>query len=150
MTSTARQLERRPEIQYKKDTLHAWELNPRSLREIILFQKDRLSTEIMLVVPLTRAFRDVLLDHVHFLGREARNILLLRMAVAPIQDEALLYELCSRSGIRARTEALHRARKAQNYGAAWVIEESLGDHAPAEEKPGFFANLWEHLCGLAY
>lgn len=150
MTNTARQLERRPETTYKKDTLHAWELTPQSLREILLFQKDRLSTDIMQVVPLTRAFRSVLLDHVHFLGREARAILLLRMASAAVVDEPLLVALCERSGRRMRIEALQRARKARNRAAAWVIEESLGEYAPAEEKPGFFANLWEHFCGLAY
>ena len=150
MTNTARKIERRPEHIRQRDTLHAWELTPQSLREILLFQKDRLSTDIMQVVPLTRAVRSVLLDHVHFLGREARTILLLRMATAHVQDEALLVALCERSGRRVRTEALQRARKAQNRAAAWVIEESLGDHAPAEEKPGFLTNLWERFCGLAY
>mgnify|MGYP003323276774 CR=1 FL=1 len=59
MTNTARKIERRPEHIRQRDTLHAWELTPQSLREILLFQKDRLSTDIMQVVPLTRAFRSV-------------------------------------------------------------------------------------------
>ena len=150
MTNTARKIERRPLHEHQRDTLHTWELTPESLRQILLFQKGRLSTDIMLVVPLTCDFRSVLLDHVHFLGPEARTILLLRMAIAPVQDEALLVALCERSGRKARCEALQRARKAGNHAAAWVIEESLGDHAPAEEKPSLWARLWERACGLAY
>lgn len=150
MTNTAKKFERRPEPAYKKDTLHAWELTPNSLRSIILFQKDRLSTEIMQVVPLSRDFRSVLLDHVHFLGPEARTILLLRMAVTPIRDEALLTALCERSGRKVRIEALRRARLAGNAVATWVLEESLGDYAPAEEKPSLWTRLFEKACGLAY
>lgn len=150
MTNTARKIERRPLHEHQRDTLHAWELTPESLQQILLFQKGRLSTDIMMVVPLTRAFRSVLLDHVHFLGHEGRTILLLRMAIAPVQDEALLVALCERSGRRIRTEALQRARKAGNYAAAWVIEESLGEDAPAEAKPSVWTRLWERACGLAY
>ncbi len=150
MTNTARKFERRPEPTYKKDTLHVWELTPQSLQSILLFQKDRLSTDIMQVVPLSRDFRRVLHDHVHFLGAEARTILLLRMAIAPIQDEPLLVSLCERSGRKARIEALRRARLAGNRAAAWVLEESLGEDAPAEEKPGLWTRLFERVCGLAY
>ena len=150
MTNTARKFERRPEPAHKKDTLHAWELTPASLQSIILFQKDRLSTDIMQVVPLSRDFRRVLVDHVHFLGREARTILLLRMAVAFIQDEELLLALCERSGHKARIEALRRARRVGNRFAAWILEESLGEYAPEEEKPGLWTRLFEKVCGLAY
>ena len=150
MMNTAKKIETTAKVAYKKDTLHAWELTPQSLREIILFQKERLSTELMLVVPLTREFRAVLLDHSHFLGIRARDILLLRLASAACFDEALLYELCERTGRRVRLEALERARRRENRAAAWVIEESLGHDVPPEARPGLFAGLWQRFCGLAY
>ena len=131
-----------------RETMPVWALTPQSLRELILFQKARLDPDMMQILPLTKEFLEVLLDHCHFLSPRARAVLLLRLAAAQVFDEPLLTELCAHLSRATRVEGLHRARAAGNRAAAWVIEESLDGDVPPAPRPPLLRRLLLRFCGL--
>lgn len=148
MTNTAAKLAH-TEAPVFTQTMRTWTLTPQSLRELILFQRERLDPDMMQIIPLTGEFRTVLLDHCHFLSRRARAVLLLRLAGARVFDEPLLTELCAHVSRTTRLEGLQRARRAGNRAAAWVIEESLDGDAPPERPEPLLRRLLLRFCGLA-
>ena len=128
-----------------------WELTPQALTELIRFRQERFPSELIHVIPLTKEYREVLLDYIHFIGRKARNILLLRMASEGVYDEALLTELCQRAGSAVLREAMRFARRRGEPAVKAVISEHFCEESPKEACLGnFFKRSWERFCGLAY
>ena len=145
MTSTARKIEK------KYIPMPTWELTPQALTELIRFRHERFPSELIHVIPLTRDFREVLLDYSHFIGRKARNILLLRMASEGVYDEALLTELCERAGTAVLREALKMARRRGEPAVIAVISEHFRESVEDDPLPGdFWLRTLEKFCGLAY
>ncbi len=121
-------------------------MTPERLARTLYCYRQAAPLRMLNAVPLTRAYQQVLLDYVHFLGREARRTLLLRLAGEKRFFEPLLYELCARADRDTLREALRLARTDGDPDTIALLERFTGE----TERPGLRARLLEHLLGLAY